>query len=249
MTMLSARIPFAGFYGSLWDDALDRESDSLIEHIAEEPYRYSPAVAIAAKRGLIGEIVWEASDFSAMKALIVRDYVAAFADWLAGSLRLPAVTVEFEEMVSPRYYNFETDRLFAKLDVSVFRLILARLDGEWPSAFDDAVRAHFTSRDGFASFYDNDPDALRAKPLEEWDHNELYVLLSAWVDANTDGESIDWLLYEDVEAYRAFDVGLDWDKIETLAKAAVADLDDLDGSEIDLLERPARCPYTLELPL
>lgn len=250
-TMLSTRLPFAGFYETIWDHALDHEAESLADHIAEEPGRYAPALTIAGEHDILDGLIFDAMDYSAARAVIVRDYVVEYARWLAETLGLPGITIDFEEMTSPRYYNFETDRLFAKLPLPVFTLILARLDGDHPEAFDAAVRAAFTSRDGFASFYDNDPAALRAKPLKDWDHNELYVLLTAWTEANTDGESIDVLLYEDVEVYTAFSEGMDWEKLDELAADAVADLDDLDDDERALLAGTLaqRCPFTMELPL
>lgn len=249
-TLASVNIPFGGFYGGLWSQELDQQEEGLLDHIGEEPDRYDPALVLAQERGELGEMLWQATTYTIAQARIAQAYVEAFAHWLAGTLGVEVV-MEFEEVTSPRYYNFETDRIFAKLPLTVFATILDRLQNNHPGVFERTVEGMFTSYDGFCSFYSNDPAELLDKPLDEWDHNELKVLLNAWIKAQ-DVEWIDSHLYLEYEmsedVYSAFDAALDWDQLTGLAQAWAADLEDLDEAEHAHLTA-YRCPDTPELPL
>lgn len=248
--MLSTRIPFAGFYESIWSYAVDREIESTIENLIEDRdafERYFPnLVAIPTDKAedKLGEAFWGVTDYSAAYAVLAQEYAAEFVDWLRRSLDLKELPFEFEEMTSPAYYNFETDRLFIKLPLETFDTLRLRLGEE---AVAKAFRQLFTSYDGFASFY---PNTVPDKPLADWDHNELYALLVAWIERELGDERIDDELYEGLyeEAYRAVDKSVDWEALKVkLEEAVMADLSD---AEIELIAAtPVRCPATLELPL
>lgn len=63
---------------------------------------------------------------------------------------------EFREMYSPREYNFVTDQLTIEIDIDPERIkseILASED--LSKGFDKYLHAHYTSRDGFWSFVEN----------------------------------------------------------------------------------------------
>lgn len=246
-TMHSVNIPFAGFYESIWSQAIDSEENSWIDHVAEEPSRFSPAIQAAAEAGELGDCLWQATDGSAQYDHLARAYVEEFADWLCGTLGMDGdgFAYRWDGMVSPKFYNFTTDRLFMCLSEQVLHELYRQVmlvDASW--AFDGTVKEMFTSYDGFASFYDNDPAALKDKPLADWDENELKVLLVAWclIQLGPD-ESINDVLYERLyeEAYAAFEAGVDWEKLEELAQQHLPeDYED---------DTPYRCPHTLELPL
>lgn len=270
--MLSTRIPFAGTYESLWSHSLDSEVEQLAESY-EQNLKYDRARFDAEFPQLAGlpadrildaspfEDLWESVDYGAAYRHIASEYADAFADWLSDELGLTRSTTlsepyfhvhrergiafEFEEMTSPRYYNFETDRLFGKLGLAVFEAMRASLpEGLLEKAFAEL----FTSYDGFASFYDPDvPD----KPLAKWDHNELYALVGAFCHARLGGRHIDDELYDQLYElpYHAIDQAMDWDKLRRTVTTAVLDtLSDLELEAVEANYTP-RCPGTLELPL
>jgi len=261
--LLSCRIPFCGFYESLYSGELGRHEESEADYLAGEDgtplsetlgdlcpdlVRIAPALPEGKLKETIAEAFWKAANYQAMNEHLAKAYAEEFISWLSDSLALD-VAGEFEEMTSPRYYNFETDRIFAGISEGAIREVARRLHEEKPEALPETFRAMFTSRDGFISSYDN---AVPERDLAEWDHNELYALLEAWCDHQLDGGDIshelyDWSiggLYEEV--YRAFDAGMDWDALkERLAEDAVELIDEFD---IEVEELPYRCPHTLELP-
>lgn len=264
MTLLSCQIPFTGFYESLWSSEMDREEEQLIEYVAEEPTRYAPEIVAAQQAGTLGELLAAHTDYRKAEALIASAYVEAFVGWLSETLDYPAretVPYEYEELTSPRFYNFETDRLFAKLDSAALDRIRSTLWTDAPETFRETVRDFMQSRDGFASFYSADaadPDALAAKPLDEWDHNELHVLLQAWGRHVRSGEtafygSLDSELFDRLSGWNAVGNAVaeaqDWPAITAAARSLVADQwDDLPEPVREAYLHP-RCELTLDLPL
>lgn len=74
--------------------------------------------------------------------------------------------IDFEGLSSPKYYNFETDRLIlkVKLDQRKLELYCFRQERE---VFDEYLKENFTSRDGFASFIENNVNAFKNQYIEE----------------------------------------------------------------------------------
>jgi len=128
------------------------------------------------------------------------------------------------EMTSPKYYNFSTDRVFARVSETAIRScynLFAEGKGCPHSPFhilEKLIKESFTSRDGFRSHYSNKLADWLAKPLNEWDHNEVMTLLVATlvycdidpVDFNQDVEMsvIEW-----ASGNGMIDV-VDWDKVK-----------------------------------
>ena len=101
-------------------------------------------------------------------------------------------------MTSPRYYNFETDKIFVGISYRD-AILLARRIGR--NALRKAARDMFRSRSGFCSFYRNDPAEWGR--LRGWDHNQLYCLTQAAVDV-IDDENFEWGLAEDMSGNGVF---------------------------------------------
>lgn len=274
--LVSVNIPFSGFYESQWSYLLAREDESYLEYAAENENN-SPEERLCAKHGDLSDILWKHTDYRLREDMLAEDYASAYFWWLAESLGFPVtrtpftwgygeatytsytlhhpVAWEFEEVDRPRYYNFSTDRIFAKVDAVLIRELYRQVmlvDNSW--AYEGSVKAMFTSYDGFSSFYDNDPEALKEKPLEDWDHNELKALLVAWarIQLGPDGRVEDEL-YEGIadNSYRYFDAGTDWGGLEEACREQAREYlenEELTEAERYRLEHP-RCPDTLELPL
>jgi hypothetical protein len=153
----SALVPFSGFYYSVHSDAIDREEEMLFEdnnlaHLQEYFQR----------------------DFDYRKAydLYAREYVSTLSD-------LISIGLEYEEMVSPREYNFMTDRIFAKVTRTDMARMLKAVRGE---KLNRIVEDMFTSRSGFISHYSN--DIKDWGPINCWDHNQVGAVLAAYVEDN-----------------------------------------------------------------
>jgi len=85
-------------------------------------------------------------------------------------------TVEFDEMTSPKEYNFRTDRIFAAMDKDEMKRVLSGLDME---KLAKRVKEKHSSREGFWSWVESD---LAKWNLEELDHNQAETVLEEYFD-------------------------------------------------------------------
>lgn len=177
-------IPFCGFYES-WINGM---IDDHIEQEAEE---------------IETEVKWSDVDinFEGIARAYVDFYEAQLHDAMNDEGRAfdtPRLT--FKELISPREYNFETDRILCEVD-DVHKLWSVRqcLLG-FDSLHDDIVD-RFASRDGFASFYNRFVDEWEDKSLEDWDCNELSILLPDYdfEDFDLDLTNFHEAIYNNVE--------------------------------------------------
>ena len=97
-------------------------------------------------------------DFKAYSEDIVANWVDAWKD------NAPEIvlSVENEHMVSPRYYNFDTDRIYADIELrddwkDVMRAFMEE-NREW---LRKRIKEDWTSYDGFCSFMSNNFDDTR----------------------------------------------------------------------------------------
>ena len=87
-------------------------------------------------------------------------------------------TIEFEEMVSPKYYNYSTDRIFVTADLSddwkeQVRAFMSE-NYEW---LKDRIAKDWTSYDGFMSFMENDIRDWDAMLFEEEDSRYISTMI------------------------------------------------------------------------
>lgn len=156
---LSIVLPFAGFYNSIHDYVLDRTLES---YFGDESGEGIPALVQRA----FDAIRW---------GFVHRQYARAYCEAFAWEFGL---SLTFDDMTSPRAYNFETDRVFAFIAPES----VAKIYADTPREDLDAMAGQwFTSRDGFISSYS--PDVSDWGDVAEWDHNQLGCLLLAYVNA------------------------------------------------------------------
>ena len=101
-----------------------------------------------------------------------NDVGAAFVEEFNNQMAeiLPGFTSEMVEIESPREYNFETDRLIAKTDLSLYLPKIKEYLDKNKEAFKAYVKKRHSSYDGFISFYSDDADEW---DLDNLDYNEL----------------------------------------------------------------------------
>lgn len=263
INQVSVCLPFAGFYGSNYSYELDREEEQFCEYEAEESDEgeKSQAAELRLTASELADILYRVTDYQAAHLTIAEWYVSGFesvaSEYLGFDLGLT-----FETMTSPREYNFQTDRIFAFMPLASVEKLFALSAKDKHKAFAAAIKARFTSYDGFLSGYDNRLESWLEKPLDEWDHNEVSTLLIAAMELNgADSDELDSELYAatlgDEGGYTAWSQSVDWPRYERdLADARADKLDELrdedperwnELSGADALAFPLRCPETLDL--
>lgn len=173
----SCLIPFSGFYCSIHGERIDDAVEELFQDDnGNRNYRLYDAF-------------WIDVDYGAVNEKYAERYTELIAEKLG-------VSLEYEELVSPREYNFVTDRIFAKLDREGFCKLLKQVRGH---RLNDVSREMFTSRSGFRSFYSN--RVSQWGRIENWDHNQTgAVVAAAWrLRIEEDGIDMDSLVYEEID--------------------------------------------------
>lgn len=120
---------FPGFYETLFAP----EEDSIIE----EPYNFDDYEF----------------DYDGFRTEMAK----ACCDAIETELKPLGIKVIFEEIRSPRFYNFDTDSINVtyKLSAKTGKLLYDYLQKNIV-AFTKYIKDHYTSRDGFNSFWSND---------------------------------------------------------------------------------------------
>lgn len=168
-------IPFCGFYES--------EADMMIDHEIE--YAFNEDIPEDFYLHFNGKVVAQA--FS-------KEYVPLFVEYFKDHTGI-ALDIQFKELYSPRYYNFETDRIFCNISMESVK---AMFDYVGKECLNDCIQDRFTDRDGFISFYQEsmkDPKQDRSGSwnvsLDEWDHNQIETLIIACL-RYSDVDNIDY---------------------------------------------------------
>jgi len=205
MQLLRMVIPFAGFYASAWDDAMDSELDALVIWLKTSDSRFEDYPDADIHDAVFAEIDWDT-----VREALARAYADAFWEWLRPQLAVSGEAVEwrYAELVSPREYNGLNDRIFVNVSPALVDALVLQTDG---ATLGIVIKDRFTSRSGFVSFYSNDMDDWFKTPVTQWDHNQLGTLLLAWME--TVGADVDfrercimedlWYVFSDAMAVSA----------------------------------------------
>lgn len=247
---LSVCIPFSGFYESLYSSEIDQQEEQWCENEAE--YRQAedgiPSELHLTAREY-GEELFHCVDYRTVHLAVSQTYAAAFNTVASDALELP-LNLKYEAMTSPREYNFETDRIFCDMPLSVARKLFARSRADNHAALTAQIKKRFTSYDGFISGYPNNLESWLDKPLTDWDHNELGTLLLACLDlSGADDLRMDvYYAATDCDGfYHEWESGVDWATLDARVEEIRADkLVELQADAPDY-DPPYRCPLTLDL--
>lgn len=151
------KLPFEGFYNSHIDGQVDFTVENWFnDNIPDEWYNH----------------------FSYSKKMIddlSKLYVSLIQEKLKDDFGL-SFPMEFVECVSPREYNFTTDKIYVSITPYALAMLGAMVDKE---ILKKVIEDRHTSYDGFASFYSNDYDEWMEKPITQWDEIELETLFIA----------------------------------------------------------------------
>lgn len=166
---METTIPFMGFYNSIHDAELDQALDMTFSNDRGD-------VISSLRDRAFDKVNW--SD-------VHTEYAETFAEIFADKFGIK--TLRFKLLSSPKFYNFETDRIFVDIDLNELQTIFKKTP---TSLLESKIKENFTSCSGFISFYSNDlskwPDSL-----QEWDHNQLGTLIQAYIESH-DEYSDDW---------------------------------------------------------
>lgn len=148
-------VPFVGFYNSILD--CECEVIDIINGYADE-YNLSDDVC-------------SRLDFDIDRDGITKMWLKLYCDQFYAEYEID-LNAKFVKIDSPQYYNFETDKLIADIDLSILKQCLKTADKQ---GFSDYVYDRMMPRDGFIPFYSNRIKSWGHEDM--WDGNQWSLLL------------------------------------------------------------------------
>lgn len=167
-------IPFSGFYHSIHDTIFDQVVD-----LYNEDGKYS------------ADDLMMFTDWYEVRVKYARKYTQALS-------HLTDIEFKFKSLISPKYYNYETDRIVGEIELGEIQTLKERVN---PVTLAKLIKDNFTSRSGFISFYPNDLKRWDSD-VTKWDCVQLGTLLEAFIlDQTKAGEIKDNLEYQIIWDY------------------------------------------------
>lgn len=174
-----ATIQFSGFYESIHDSEIDGAIDNLCSfdngHINEK---------------LRNNMYCDGIDFQSLRAAYAQKYAKEFA-------HEASIDMTFDSMASPKYYNFETDRIFCNIEFDEVKRISTLVKRD---TLAKVIQDNFTSYDGFHSFYDNKLENWDTD-FANWDCHEIGALIEAYLIDNFENPNIEYSVIGNIEVY------------------------------------------------
>jgi hypothetical protein len=217
MKKLLLALPFEGFYQSFIDACYDDQEEMEASNLATESLAYAH---LGLDEGAVHHEIYRASDYAKAHQFLAREVVKEFSRRVKDRFDLK-LDLQFESMDSPRFYNYDTDRIFAFIPLLQARQLLTRVRH---TTLEATIKDRFTSRSGFLSSYSNCLETWLLKPLSEWDHNEVGTLLHALIaeEDDWDSELADTLSERGVIA-EALGYAVDWKVLDQRLHLLAAD--------------------------
>lgn len=141
-------IPFCGFYNSVISDEIEQNIEYEVQYYSEE---YG--------------IELDEMDFITDFEGIAKCYARYFEERVQDAF--PQIQIKFSELISPKYYNYTTDKIYCEISDKNLKLVYKYCIA---NHFSDIVEERLKVRDGFIPLYSDD--------FSEWDKDVL-----AWDDA------------------------------------------------------------------
>jgi hypothetical protein len=178
MSKVTVNIPFHGFYETIHDSQIQ---GAVYDEVAYQLFEESFDLLDDEQSEKVTDWVWDnihKEEWDKIKLDYCKKFIEAFGQ------EYDLNSIELESLTSPREYNFETDRIFANVELSELRDLL---DNVSYAGFSDWLYERMMPRDGFIPFYSNN--------FSEWGHS------SNW-DANQWGLILEFYTQDDDFDYK-----------------------------------------------
>tara|TARA_R100000734_G_scaffold1575_1_gene1613 strand:+ start:229 stop:909 length:681 start_codon:yes stop_codon:yes gene_type:complete len=165
MNKLESTIPFDGFYNSYISSDIEHQIGQQIEWDTD----------IYDLNEDEQQILWDnylSVNRSSFYNEIAEHYTDLYIDALNERLEGFTLKAKFNLLISPREYNFETDRIFIDIQENHCIEFIKFIIKNYKKELEKKIQDRFTSGSGFWSHYKNGLD-LWTKDYSEWDHNQI----------------------------------------------------------------------------
>ena len=177
MSKTIVNIPnFEGFYCSWLDEEINHIARSEAEYFAEE-YDLSEDKQQEIEEDFCTQ------NYDKLQVEICKTYIPYYFEAIEDEIDFE-LNASFESLTSPKYYNFETDRLFVEIDDIKITMLMNWIFNNKLEKLKEVVKDRFTRRDGYIPHYSNDLEAWG--DVDTWDYNQLGTALLVFVDEYAD---------------------------------------------------------------
>lgn len=163
LNKITIQVPFSGFYHSIHDMYIDNHIEGEIEYL-ESALGYTDE-----QLDIIKDRFYD-MDYAPIRKAICEHYIDAYNAVFYDEYDIH-LDLEYSQLISPKFYNFETDRLYALIDESIYNDVTALINSE---DFKAMLKDKFKCRDGFMPFQstldaidNNDTVLFSAELLEQ----------------------------------------------------------------------------------
>jgi len=186
-------LPFEGFYNSIHATPIDWTIENIIDWDNDNGNEHASYTLKDSDDLIIDYKGYEQAYSKTYVELInsmINDKFTIEIDY-ANQVHFLGLDLKFDNLASPKYYNFETDRIFATIKKEEIRALASVTNMIGFAAY---IKEHFTSYDGFISSYSGNLQEWLDDDIARWDHNQLGAMLSYLLeDARGTGIDEYWL--------------------------------------------------------
>ena len=167
---------FEGFYCSWLDSEMDNVAQMESEYYADE-YNLSDDKKEEIKDDYFSQ------NYDELQVEICKTYIPHYFEAIEDEIDFE-LNASFESLTSPKFYNFETDRLFVEIDDIKITMLMNWIFNNKLEKLKEVIKDRFTERDGYIPYYSNDLEAWG--DVDTWDYNQLGTALLVFVDEYAD---------------------------------------------------------------
>ena len=138
---IEIQLPFSGFYYSIHDSYIDNHIECEIEYLESELGYTDEQLDIIKDR-------FYDMDYAPIRKAICKHYIKAYNAVFYDEYNIH-LDLEYSQLISASFYNFETDRLYALINESVFNEVTALINSE---DFKVMLKEKFKPQSGFMPF-------------------------------------------------------------------------------------------------
>lgn len=160
---IEIEVPFSGFYGSIHDMYIDNWVDFMLEG--------DEAEYLGMTNDELSDKLYS-MDYSKIREAMCKHYIQAYNAIFYDNFNIE-LDLKFSEMTSPKFYNFETDRLYCTIDKNVFDQVVSLLA---ESSVQETLSNKYKSSSGYIVF-ESTLQAIQDKDYQRFSSDILEMLL------------------------------------------------------------------------
>ena len=141
LNKIEIQLPFSGFYESIHDMYIDNHIEYEIEYLESELGYTDDQLNTIKDRFYM-------MDYAPIRKAICEHYINAFNAVFYDEYDIH-LDLEYSQLISPKFYNFETDRLYAFIDESIYNDVVEIINKK---DFKVMLKEKYKHRSGFIPF-------------------------------------------------------------------------------------------------